>query len=78
MFTTASYALADCVAEEDLAAGTVFPKIENLRTISLHVAVEVIKEEIKNNPGHELHSKDLPEYVEACMWKPTYLPYRRV
>ncbi len=48
MFTTASYALADCVAEEDLEAGTVFPKIENLRTISLHVAVEVIKEEIKN------------------------------
>lgn len=78
MFTTASYALADCVAEEDLAAGTVFPKIENLRTISLHVAVEVITEEIKNDPGHELHSKDLTEYVEACMWKPTYLPYRRV
>lgn len=78
MFTTASFALADCVAEEDLAMGTVFPRIKDLQKISLHVAIEVIKDEIKNNTEHELHTKDLVEYVEACMWKPTYLPYRRV
>ncbi len=78
MFTTASFALADCVAEEDLAMGTVFPKINDLQKVSLHVAIEVIKDEIKNNKEHELHTKDLVEYVEACMWKPTYLPYRRV
>lgn len=78
MFTTASYALADCVVQEDLDAGTVFPRIRDLQKISLHVAIEVIKEEIKDDAGHELHTKDLAEYVEACMWKPAYLPYRRV
>ncbi|PHR23179.1 MAG: NAD-dependent malic enzyme [Desulfotalea sp.] len=78
MFTTASFALADCVAEEDLKMGTVFPRIRDLRKISLYVAVEVIKEEIKKDSEHELHAKDLTEYVAACMWKPTYLPYRRV
>ncbi|MCP3890473.1 MAG: NAD-dependent malic enzyme [Desulfobulbaceae bacterium] len=78
MFTTASYALADCVAEEDLEAGTVFPKIKDLQEVSLYVAIEVIKEEIKDDVDHELHTKELAEYVEACMWKPTYLPYRRV
>ncbi len=78
MFTTASYALAECVAQEDLDAGTVFPRIKDLQKISLYVAIEVIKEEIKDHAGHELHTKDLAEYVEACMWKPAYLPYRRV
>ena len=78
MFTTASFALANCVSEEDLEAGTVFPRIKDLRQVSLHVAVEVIKEEIKADPEHELHTKELCEYVEARMWKPTYLPYRRV
>lgn len=78
MFTTAAYALAECVAAEDLAAGTVFPYIKDLRRISLHVALEVIKEIIAEDSSHELHEKNLEEYVEACMWKPTYLPYRRV
>jgi len=78
MFTTASFALADCVAEEDLAKGTVFPRIKDLQEISLHVAIKVIKDEIKDNAEHELHTRELAEYVTACMWKPTYLPYRRV
>ncbi len=78
MFTTAAYALAECVSEENLAAGSVYPNIENLRHVSLQVAVEVIKAEIQNNTSHELHAKNLAEYVKACMWKPTYLPYRRV
>lgn len=78
MFTTASYALAESVSEDDLAKGTVFPNIKDLRRVSLHVAVEVIRAEIATNPDHELHSKDLAAYVEECMWKPAYLPYRRV
>jgi len=78
MFTAASYALADLVSTGDLDAGTVFPKIEDLREVSLHVAVEVIKAQIKNNDQHELHSKNLKQYVEECMWEPKYLPYRRV
>lgn len=78
MFTTAAYALAECVAEKDLTAGTVYPNINELRRVSLHVAVEVIKNEIQDDSSHELHEKDLMEYVEACMWKPAYLPYRRV
>ncbi|BHH83187.1 NAD-dependent malic enzyme [Desulforhopalus sp. 52FAK] len=78
MFTTASYALAGCAAQEDLDAGIVFPRIRDLQKISLHVAIEVLKEIIKDEPEHELHTKNLSEYVEACMWKPTYLPYRRV
>lgn len=61
MFTTASYALADCVAKEDLDAGNVFPRIRDLQKISLHVAIEVIKEEIRDNTDHELHTKDLAE-----------------
>lgn len=78
MFTIASHALAECVTEEDLLAGAVYPKIGDLRAISTHVAISVLKGILAKNPDHHLHGYDLDEYVEACMWKPQYLPYRRV
>jgi len=78
MFTTASFALAECVTEEDLAMGTVYPRIKDLRKVSLHVAVNVIQEFINKDPEHWLHDRDLNDYVEDCMWKPIYLPYKKV
>jgi len=78
MFTTASFALAECVSDADLEMGTVYPRIKDLRKISLYVAVKVIQEFIDKDPAHVLHEKNLAEYVEACMWKPIYLPYKKV
>lgn len=78
MFTRASHALAECVSEEELIQGAVFPKIANLRDISTHVAVSVLEGVLEENPDHHLKEYDLKEYVEACMWKPQYLPYKRV
>lgn len=78
MFTTASYALAECVSHADLERGIVFPPIKELRKVSAHVTVEVLKEIIKTEPKHRLHEKDLPAYVKACMWEPIYVPYRKV
>ncbi len=78
MFTWASHALAECVTEEDLAEGAVFPRIAELREISCHVAVRILEMIIEENPEHHLAETDLEEYVRACMWKSEYLPYKRV
>jgi len=79
MFTTASFALADCVSDSELASGRIYPGIKELRKVSLNVATEVIKKELRDQPDHHyLHEKNLEQYLEECMWKPVYLPYRRV
>ncbi|SUB62841.1 Probable NAD-dependent malic enzyme 2 [Plesiomonas shigelloides] len=78
IFTTAAFALAECVEPSDLARGTVYPRISELRRISVHVASEILKEIVRNDPQHPLNGKDLMQHIEACMWAPMYLPYRRV
>lgn len=78
MFTAASFALADCVNKDDLAAGTVFPPMADLRRVSVHVATEVLKAILLKDPSHPLMGKDLQKHIQVSMWEPVYLPYRRV
>lgn len=77
LFTVASYALADCVAQEDLDKGTVYPRFNCLEAASQKVAIEVIKEIIKDQPDHPLQQVDLEEYLPQVSWKAEYLSYRR-
>ncbi|MFM4868821.1 NAD-dependent malic enzyme [Aeromonas caviae] len=78
IFTTASFALAECVSEADLARGTVYPRISELRNISVHVATAVLKDIVRRDPSHPLIGQDLQEHILSHMWEPVYLPYRRV
>ncbi|MGY3869116.1 NAD-dependent malic enzyme [Aeromonas crassostreae] len=78
MFTTAAFALAECVSQDDLARGTVFPPIRALRAISVRVATAVLKDIVRRDPGHPLIGQDLEQHILSHMWEPTYLPYRRV
>ena len=50
IFTTAAFALAECVSEADLARGTVYPRISELRNISVHVATAVLKDIVRRDP----------------------------
>lgn len=78
IFTTAAFALAECVSEADLARGTVFPPIRDLRAISVRVATAVLKDIVRRDPTHPLIGQDLEQHILNHMWEPTYLPYRRV
>lgn len=79
IFTTAAFALAECVSEEDLAiAGSVYPRIRELRSISVHVATAVLKDIVRRDPSHSLIGQDLQQHILHHMWEPVYLPYRRV
>ncbi|WP_299012861.1 NAD-dependent malic enzyme [uncultured Photobacterium sp.] len=78
MFTTASYALAECVSEEDLAAGCVYPRINQLTTVSHRVAMSILQNMQTTDPDSIMRGKDIEQELAEHMWEPTYLPYRRV
>ena len=78
MFTTASFALADFVSQEDLDAGCVFPKISELRAVSIHVATRVLEQIKQTDPDGYIRDKDINREIVMHMWEPIYLPYRRV
>ncbi|MGF1701084.1 NAD-dependent malic enzyme [Photobacterium makurazakiensis] len=78
MFTMASYALAECVSEEDLAKGCVFPQISELKDVSLHVATKILENIKSTDPKSILRGRDIEQELAEHMWEPVYLPYRRV
>lgn len=78
MFTTASFALADYLSQEDLDAGCVFPRIGELKAVSIHVAKAVLKQIQETDPDGCMSGKDINEELQNNMWEPIYLPYRRV
>ena len=77
-FTTAAAALAECVSGRDYAEGAIYPRVEYLRDISVHVARRILEQHIDDNPECGLRKDDLEERIRAAMWSPEYLPYKRV
>ncbi|MGL5597643.1 MAG: NAD-dependent malic enzyme [Aeromonas sp.] len=78
IFTTAAFALAECVNPADLAKGAVYPSISELRSISVRVATAVLNDIVRKDPSHPLIGQDLQQHILNHMWEPVYLPYRRV
>ncbi|PCS22471.1 NAD-dependent malic enzyme [Candidatus Enterovibrio escicola] len=78
MFTTASYALAGCVSEKDLEKRCVYPRIQDLRTVSTVVAKVILEDIRANDPTSCLHGRSIEEELARHMWEPVYIPYRRV
>lgn len=78
VFTTAAYALADCVPDSDLKRNAVYPKISELQKVSVKVATECLKEIVKKEPNSKIKEKDIPGLIKSSIWKPEYLAYKRV
>jgi malate dehydrogenase (oxaloacetate-decarboxylating)/malate dehydrogenase (oxaloacetate-decarboxylating)(NADP+) len=78
MFTTASFALAEYVSQEDLDSGCVFPRMRELKDVSSFVAKAILKQIQETDPQGCLSGKDIDQEIAEHMWEPIYLPYRRV
>jgi malate dehydrogenase (oxaloacetate-decarboxylating) len=78
MFTTAAFALADYVSQDDLANGCVFPRISDLKAVSMQVAMAILERMQQTDPDCCLRGKDIRHELAEQMWEPVYLPYRRV
>ncbi|HSC63968.1 MAG TPA: NAD-dependent malic enzyme, partial [Caldimonas sp.] len=75
MFLAAAKALAVQVTPQDLAQGSLYPPLAQVRDVSLHIAVAVA--EIAFAQGHAgvERPKDLVSHVRACMYDPSYPQY---
>ena len=77
MLYIAAAALAEFVPPEDLANGQVFPHISKIREVSHRIAVEVVKEAIRDGQATKLTQKELDnldDYVVRKMYYPEYVP----
>ncbi|HVR71473.1 MAG TPA: NAD-dependent malic enzyme [Vicinamibacteria bacterium] len=72
MFTAAASRLAELVRPEDLAAGSLFPPIADLRPVTAEIAVAVAREARDGGVGRHLDDADLPKAVRGSMWEPVY------
>ncbi len=73
MFAAAAAALAAAVSPEDLAEGSLFPRVRRLRAVTARVAEAVVTEAVRS--GHASRQIDDPaRAVAAAMWEPAYLP----
>jgi malate dehydrogenase (oxaloacetate-decarboxylating) len=72
MFTAAADRLAAVPSERDLAAGSLFPSVRDLRRITAAIAEAVIREARDSGVGRPLADAEIPALVAASMWTPEY------
>ncbi len=76
MILTAARTLASLVPAERLDTGALYPSVGSLRAVSRAIALAVAHEAVESGLGRSSPAM-LDGDVEAAMWWPAYVPYRR-
>jgi malate dehydrogenase (oxaloacetate-decarboxylating) len=79
MVLAASDALVEYTAEKHLAAGLVYPPVEELQEVSVRVATAVINQAFTDKVAQSKHvtPDTAAPYVRSRFWKSRYLPFVR-
>ncbi len=72
MFLAAAEALARCVSAEDLEAGSLYPRIRDLRAVTARVAEAVVREARDACVGLPYENSAIAGAVSRFMWEPAY------
>lgn len=72
MFLAAAKAVADLVSEEDLSVGSIYPQLENIRDVSIQIAIAVAEEAIKSDISTIESSDNLKQKIQDYMYDPAY------
>jgi malic enzyme len=72
LFRAASEALAGAVSDEDVAAGSLFPPVGELRRVTAKVAAAVVREARDTGVGRPIPDADVESLVRGAMWEPNY------
>jgi malic enzyme len=75
MFAAAALALAHSVTDEDIASGSLFPRVSELRHVAARVAASVVRTARDQGLGRDLKDEDIDRVVKNAMWEPRYVPY---
>ncbi len=76
MFLDAARSLASNVTDEELAEGSLFPKLGRIREISADVACAVIRRAVQQGFADKRLLVNLEQRVRDAMWFPEYLPFQ--
>jgi malic enzyme len=74
MFAAAARALAGEVRDEDLAAGSLFPSVSQIRWVTVAVAAAVVRAARDCGVGRAIEDGDVEHKVVEAMWEPSYVP----
>ena len=75
MFLAAARALADQVSASDLDAGRVYPRLKEIRKVSVSIAAAVAKTARRQNLAAREMPEDLDPYIRSMMFDPQYASY---
>ncbi len=72
LFLAAAQALSAEVTAEEREAGSLFPAIARLRTVTARVAEAVVRQARDEGIGRALDDGEIPGTVASAMWEPIY------
>lgn len=75
MFTVAAHALAERVSDDELAEGSLFPRLSRLRELTRAIALEVAREAMRSGVADPLDDAALEQRLEEELWEPAYPEY---
>ncbi len=74
-FLTAARRLADCVGQERLDVGAIYPDQKELRNVAARVAAAVVSEVQRQQGRQPAERESVEKAVRAAMWYPEYPDY---
>ncbi len=75
MFLVAAKAVAECVSEERLKTGAIYPDQSEMRAVSARIAAGVIRDAQRQGLGRIIPDGEIEKLVADGMWYPEYRPY---
>ena len=75
MFYVAARTLADCVTQDRLDSGAIYPATTQLREVSRRIAGAVVRQARREGVGRMIPDDAVEKLVADSMWFPEYRPY---
>ncbi len=75
MFSAAAKTLADEVSENDLAQGSIYPPLSQIREVSKQIAAAVAEVAFEEGLAEVRRPVDMLDYVASLMYEPAYPTY---
>jgi malate dehydrogenase (oxaloacetate-decarboxylating)(NADP+) len=72
MFLMAAKKLADQVSEEDLSVGAIYPPLDNIRSVTLEIATDVVADAYSQNVARRSRPKKIRGTIKNYMYDPSY------
>jgi malate dehydrogenase (oxaloacetate-decarboxylating) len=78
MFVAAARALSELSPVHGDLTAPLLPALKQVRVVSRHVAIAVAEEAMRCGVAAKLSRDEIERRIDAKMWTPKYLPYRRL